>query len=447
MFYKILTIILILLVFISPCFGSRGNDFETSSAGAGIGSAYSGLCTDNTAMQYNLGSLAWIKHYEINFSHTIGILGTSYDSMTYVQKFGLGGIGIHVKMMHFLFAGADTQKIIKDGAIVDGQTLDMYNINVMIGYGFMLFDQVGLGIGGKFINHKVSDYSAQTFAGDVGLYYSTKIMKVKRKRQSKRGSIRKRVDDFRVGLSIQNIGGSLSYDEEGESEGDELPLTLRFGIGFIPYDFLTVGYEFKVITDKQFNMNDDSMNTGLGVQLSQRFARDLLRLMLRGGYSVDIQRGLGSGDLTFGGGVEVNYNAMVYRLDYTMKMQENSDLLGNSHYISFTMGESPTLFKWILREMIPSPDDIVNYNDYYTVRTIDKDRKKKEEMKEKVYKVLLKDIKTSDRLLIDSGIVDKFEGAMFVKTKDRKILNVVKEKSDLVVSGNLEQDAEILKRS
>ncbi len=80
MINKILYTAIIILLLINLSFSAIVPDVEVSPVGTGIGSAYSGLSVDNNALQYNVGALAYIKHYEVNFSHLAWIFGTSFDS-------------------------------------------------------------------------------------------------------------------------------------------------------------------------------------------------------------------------------------------------------------------------------------------------------------------------------------------------------------------------------
>ncbi len=211
-------------------------------------------------------------------------------------------------------------------------------------------------------------------------------------------------------------------------------------------DYLTVGAEYRIITDKQFNISNDKMETGLGVELNRKFYRDMLKLMIRGGYNFNIGLGAGNGDINFGGGIEFNYMETAYRIDYAIKKMEYSDILGNMHYFSFTMSESLTLFKWILREIIPLPHDILNYNDYFSVKTVKQDTAEMEKMKkERVYGVKLAEIKSQEQKLIDSGIVDKMEGFLVRRIKEKKQLKWEKTKGDIIIKGELKHEGEILR--
>jgi hypothetical protein len=155
-----------------------------------------------------------------------------------------GGIGINVKMLHFYFGTETEKENISSGYSTGDIKLNDFSIGA--GYGYSLSKHIGVGAGVKYIRKSVMEYTASTIAGDLGIYYTTMIFKPEKKGViGKQGYRRKKEDDLRIGFSIQNVGGNLHYIEGGE--GDELPITVRLGIGFIPIENIIFGYETKFI--------------------------------------------------------------------------------------------------------------------------------------------------------------------------------------------------------
>ncbi len=429
---------------LSSLSGYGVENIEVSPVGIGIGSAYSGLAVDNNSMQYNLGALGFIKHYEWNLTHYAGPFGTSFESITYVTKFNEGGIGINLKSMHILFSG-DNDYVLNN-KLMD-EELSIFDFALSTGYGFKFNRNFGMGLGLKYIYKSVMDYSAHAFAGDIGFYYTTMLVKPVKNKKARKGVTQKKPDDLRIGFSLQNIGSGISFTgkDGAVGAGDELPLTIRSGVGFVPFENILLGYEFKMITTKKMEFNDDSFNSGIGLELNYRFYRNLVKVMLRSGYGFNFARGMGNGDLNFGGGFELSIGATAYRIDYALKQKEHSDVVGNLHYFSVTIGESPSFFKWIIRKSIPDPKEMIFFNDYYVLKTGKDKVEAEEEKKKKVYQVSIKKISSTDKVLSGSGLIDKFESEIINQIGSRDMLEFTPEKGELAIRGTVERMGELLK--
>jgi len=216
-------------------------------------------------------------------------------------------------------------------------------------------------------------------------------------------------------------------------------------VGFIPVENILLGYEFRMITSKKFEFTEDSFESSAGLELNYRFYRNMVKLMLRTGYSFNFSRGFGLGNLNYGGGLEVDIGATAYRLDYTMKKSPHADVIGNLHYISVTLGESPSFFKWIVRKSIPEPKDMIFFNDYYVLKSGKEEKKEdEEEKKKKVYQISLKNLTTRDKMLTDSGLIDKFQAELINRIDAEELMDHIKDKGELVIKGNITRTGELL---
>jgi hypothetical protein len=80
-----------------------------------------------------------------------------------------------------------------------------------LAYAFNLGRSLSLGIVGKRIHQKIDEFSASTFAVDFGLLYEISVL-----------------EGLRFGAVVQNIGGKMTFIEEG----DELPRCMRLALAY-----------------------------------------------------------------------------------------------------------------------------------------------------------------------------------------------------------------------
>jgi len=215
-----------------------------------MGSAFTGLADDATAVYYNPGALGFLDHASIvamNFSPPPGLGRIMLERWLEIEDAPiepewLPGLwhGMYYKY------GAIAFPILKGGTLgldytylSTGKTLwkdtsyTSYDFAISVGYGHKLFPNFGAGISVKYIySFLLPDWvikdmpglgvdsggTGRSIALNFGLFHQTSIPGV------------------RVGVALQNHGKPIKYFEEEGSE--PLPKLLRLGFSLNPITFM-----------------------------------------------------------------------------------------------------------------------------------------------------------------------------------------------------------------
>ncbi len=204
--------------------GSAAGGFDSASAGttttqflevvsgargAALGEAYSALADDAFALDWNPAGLINIKTNSMVFMHAPYLADTFVDYFGYAETAGdVGSWGVSLKYMDF---GNLRQT---DTSGMDTGAFTPYDMAVNVGFACYITgfnsdpeERFVLGATGKFVRSKILT-ADNTVSADIGVlmpYFFD--------------------NRFRIGLSAQNIMGTLRYDKEDSP----LPLTLRLG--------------------------------------------------------------------------------------------------------------------------------------------------------------------------------------------------------------------------
>ncbi len=199
---------------------------------AAMGSAFTGLASDLSALYYNPAGLSTMQSREAAFMYVKGFEDQS------IQHFGLGGpvpfaglIGEGYTSLagSILLAQQGTVEINRlkpDGSLGSTESREAGSDMVAsLGYSerVAVFEmplkeetlrvEHFMGLTGKYIRSTLAEaYTATAYAGDLG--YLVRVPEA----------------GFALGASILNIGSKLTYIEEG----DPLPLTYRAGVSWKP---------------------------------------------------------------------------------------------------------------------------------------------------------------------------------------------------------------------
>lgn len=174
-----------------------------------------------------------------------------------------------------------------------------------------------IGITGKWIQEKLDDVTASTFAGDVGLQYSGFPF------------FGDWAEDLTFGAAVTNVGGKLKFDRDET----KLPQTIKAGFGYIKEilgDPLTVGVDV-------YNPSDNEISIGGGVEY---WLKDLLAL--RVGYKTKDDEGSG---VRAGAGIKVK----MIRIDYAYA---GYGILGDTHRIGLSVS-----FGAPIEKLVPEAKD------------------------------------------------------------------------------------------
>ncbi|MEW6609580.1 MAG: PorV/PorQ family protein [bacterium] len=197
-------------------------------------------------------------------------------------------------------------------------SFDTSDLNISLGYARGLTYNLSIGITGKFIQEKLDDEKATTFAGDLGGLY-------------KRGNLN-------IGVNLQNIGKKVKFIKQSYP----LPLNIKTGIAYKLRDDLI----FAVDMDKFLKESNSKLHLGVEYRL-------LDNLTLQGGYSQSLNsHSKDLGKYSFGFGLKRNY--MLF--DYCFLPYDD---IGSTHRLSLSV-EFPKKEEGIDWEKISkfvTPDD------------------------------------------------------------------------------------------
>ncbi|NOX17468.1 MAG: UPF0164 family protein [Chlorobi bacterium] len=260
--------------------GSSGGQFLKIDAGAravGMGSAFTAVADDASAVFWNPAGIASMKNNSAVFSHTYWIAGTYHDFASVIiklsssQALALSYVSLGMPDMEV------TNEFYQDGT---GEYFSANDLALGITYSFMITNEFSLGFTGKYISENIWHMNASSFAFDVGLLYHTPIK------------------GLSLGMSITNVGPKLKYEggdnfvyysfdpslhgnddkifAEIKTDYWDLPLAFKVGLA---YQLLKTEYNALSVSCDAVHPNDYSESVSLGAEYSFKEV-----LFLRAGY-------------------------------------------------------------------------------------------------------------------------------------------------------------------
>ncbi len=263
-----------------------------------MGGAFA-TATDVSALYWNPAGAAAMTSNEAMFTYTSWLAGVKLNYAAFALNLGrVGTVGASVYRMG---SGnmAVTTELQPDGT---GQTFEVVDAAVGLTYARQMSDQLSLGGSAKYIHSDIARSSASGIAFDIGLQYATPLRGV------------------RLGMAITNFGNGLQVSgpdvivrtqvsDNGEqvisslgTQQWELPLGLRFGVGYEPIKRDNV--KLTVSSDVLYPNNANPF-VNAGAEVGYRdllFARAGLRELFldsRDGASFSLGGGLKAYDVKF----------------------------------------------------------------------------------------------------------------------------------------------------
>lgn len=287
-----------LLLLVSPLQAAKGSGasflkIPVGAKAAGLGSAFTAVASDVSAIYWNPGCLARMKGSELGLMRTELYGDTRLDFLGYAQATRAGNFGIAATYL--------TQQGIQGRDSQGRRTSDFTasDLAMMLNYS-RLVKSVGLGVNLKYIRQRIADASASGLALDLGASYRP-------------------MSKVRLGFAVQHLGPGMKFTNERFS----LPLTVSAGAGYI------MGGNFLVSADVRHRVYENKTSFSIGTEL-QAFQG----IYLRSGYLAGAQAGGGSGTaadallrISVGFGLKLNNFTMDYSF---MPMGE----LGNAQRMS-----------------------------------------------------------------------------------------------------------------
>ncbi len=331
---KILIAFILLLISLSPLdllakvtpvkMGTTAASFleiGVGSAGVGMGSAYTTVCEDVSAIYWNPAKLASLRNLETIFMIQPWLADINFNFLG--GALPLPGIGVVALGFTILNSGdiAETTMEYQEG------TGSFYNATDMaIGLCFAreLTDRFAFGFSGKYIYQRISTMSASALALDLGVHVVTPFFE----RPSSN------VQGLRIGMCISNYGGKMKMNGDDtyiavdpdlnnggnndlieadyRTQAYNLPSVFRVGLA---YDLFNGEHNRCTIAADALhpNNNYEYVNAGLEYQLA--LFRDL-GLKFRGGYKTLLLEESTQG-LALGFGLQYKYHGIAgLRFDF-----------------------------------------------------------------------------------------------------------------------------------
>jgi long-subunit fatty acid transport protein len=263
-------------------FGGQELKIGVSARATAMGSAFTGLADDATAVFWNPGGLVNVKGNEVSLNHvqwaadtklSTAILAFNPRSIPGTFAFSVRSFWMDPQLVRTAYVPEGT-----------GETFDAGTTTFGLSYGRFFTDKFSAGFTMNYLHMGLAETAVNTGAFDFGIMY------------------RIGVKDLKLGMVIQNLGGKFTFDER-ESK---LPVTFKVGVSFNAFknetQRLTPAIEFQHPSD-----NLERANVGMEYALNKMF-------FARAGYHVNYD----TDGLAFGFGAALpTGNSTAIQADYS----------------------------------------------------------------------------------------------------------------------------------
>lgn len=272
---------------------------------AGLGEASIASVQDVNAVFWNPANLRGLTGVETSFSYANWLADMNYVAGAVGTRWSR--IGIFALSIATLDYGDIEETLVTAGPDGDnrtGNTFSGSDLLIGVSYAREFTDRLAIGVGAKFIQEDLFEYSVNQFAFDVGTSYHLGY------------------NGTRLAMSAQNFSGSVKWlgDASDRPEGYDIPLVFRIGVAtnLVGSDaFFNAGPAHRVVFSAEaINTNDFSERLHVGVEYA---FSDLL--MLRGGYRFNYAEG----NLSLGAGLHSEVSGIEMRIDYAYVAYEFLD--------------------------------------------------------------------------------------------------------------------------
>lgn len=175
---------------------------------AAMGQAFTAIADDATAVFWNPAGLARLEPRILALHHTQWWAGIEYVQATYVTSVDAMP-GIFAVNARSLYMPRDRVRTVfhPEG---DGTWFDSGDVAVGLAYARSMTDKFSAGLGMNYLNSNLAGFTAHAVTFDFGTLYDTGFR------------------SFRIGMAIQNIGGTLDYLDNPA----KVPTIFRVGMSF-----------------------------------------------------------------------------------------------------------------------------------------------------------------------------------------------------------------------
>ncbi|MBI5573460.1 MAG: PorV/PorQ family protein [Elusimicrobia bacterium] len=257
----------------------------------GLGNTYTGISNDIEALWFNTAGICEIEYPVVSALFSDDISGTNHGFIAFALPMEKFTAAVSVSALQ-------TEKI-----EITPQTRAAYNLRpesdyiAMFALGVPVGGFIDVGGGVKFLHSELAEeYIAKTVAFDGGFLL--------------RGLKHPKIGEISVGVSYQNLGKKIKYDEKY----NDLPQILRGGVAIKKnkknVGELVVGYDISKITGSDIHHN-------FGIELTafdKWLAKPLTSFSIRAGYGL----GYSTEGLSFGAG----FGLAKIRCDYGLQLTD-----------------------------------------------------------------------------------------------------------------------------
>jgi len=192
---------------------------DTSPRAIAMADTYAGIADDVNAIEYNPAGEAYLTQKEVTVMYAAWFQDIYYTYGALAWPASWGTISLD---FFYLNAGSfDGYAFDSTGKPVSTGTFTASDMYGTLAYSRKILSFLSAGLSVKMINESIASYSTGSVAvGLSGLYQTP-------------------VKGLSLGLNIANLGPA-----EGFQQGYPLPINVRFGAGYKPTDYITVGMDY-----------------------------------------------------------------------------------------------------------------------------------------------------------------------------------------------------------
>ncbi len=236
-------------------FGGQFLKIGVSARATGMGSAFTGVADDATAVFWNPGGLVNVLGNEVSLNHVAWAADTKLSTavVAFNPRTIPGTFALSVRSF-WMDPQLERTAHLPEGT---GRTFDAGSTSFGLSYARFFTDKFSAGVTLNYLHMGLAETAVNTGSFDFGIMYRIGIK------------------DLKLGMTIQNLGGKYQFDER-ESK---LPMTFKVGVSFNAFknenQALLVALEFAHPSD-----NVEHANAGVEYSLNNMF-------FARGGYHLN----------------------------------------------------------------------------------------------------------------------------------------------------------------
>ncbi|OGR84088.1 MAG: hypothetical protein A2901_00050 [Elusimicrobia bacterium RIFCSPLOWO2_01_FULL_54_10] len=189
----------------------------TDAKALGMGSAYTAVAQDSNALYWNPAGMARLRKADLSATYAALYSDLKYNTLSFARPTRMGSFG--VSAFH-LDAGEQEGRTESRARSSDFSVSDLA---VTLGYARRAAGALNLGISAKWIESRIADESARSFAFDAGAQTIVPGTQVQ------------------AGFAVLNLGPKMKFLEESET----LPLTLSGGVAYGGLKFLLLSADVR----------------------------------------------------------------------------------------------------------------------------------------------------------------------------------------------------------